>query len=85
MLKRYLEPRHIDLDSGRSCLALEREYRQALEVLSLEESINNGDSESRSVQLVMDSLANKYPTWRNDDRRIRNALIVVQRQLSSGH
>lgn len=50
MLKRYLEPRHIDLDSGRSCLALEREYWQALEVLSLEESINNGDSESRSVQ-----------------------------------
>ena len=25
MLKRYLEQRHIDLDSGRSCLALERE------------------------------------------------------------
>jgi len=54
-------------------------------VSSLEESINNGDSESRSVQLVMDSLTNKYPTWRNDDRRIRNALTVVQRRLSSGH
>ena len=28
-LKGYLEQRHIDLDSGRSCLALEREYWQA--------------------------------------------------------
>ena len=25
MLRRYLEQRHIDLDSGRSCLALERD------------------------------------------------------------
>ena len=32
MLRRYLEQRHIDLDSGRSCFALEREYWQALEV-----------------------------------------------------
>ena len=28
MLKRHLEQRHVDLDSGRSCLALEREYWQ---------------------------------------------------------
>ena len=34
MLKNYLEQRHIELDSGRSCLALEREYWQALEVLT---------------------------------------------------
>ena len=34
MLKKYLEQRHIELDSGRSCLALEREYWQALEVLT---------------------------------------------------
>ena len=34
MLRKYLEQRHIDLDSGRSCLALEREYWQALEVLA---------------------------------------------------
>ena len=34
MLRQYLEQRHIDLDSGRSCLALEREYWQALEVLA---------------------------------------------------
>jgi predicted DNA-binding ribbon-helix-helix protein len=40
MLKRYLEQRHIDLDSGRSCLALEREYWHALEVLAYED----GDS-----------------------------------------
>ena len=36
MLKNYLEQRHIELDSGRSCLALEREYWQALEVLAYE-------------------------------------------------
>ena len=34
MVRRYLEQRHIDLDSGRSCLALEREYWRALEVLA---------------------------------------------------
>ena len=38
MLRQYLEQRHIDLDSGRSCLALEREYWQALEVLAYGES-----------------------------------------------
>ena len=37
MRKRYLEQRHIVLDSGRSCLALEREYWQALEVLVYED------------------------------------------------
>ena len=36
MLKIYLEQRHIDLDSGRSCLALEREYWQATEPRSYE-------------------------------------------------
>jgi len=30
-----------DLDSGRSCLALEREYWQALEVLAYEDGWNN--------------------------------------------
>ena len=39
--RRYLEQRHIDLDSGRSCLALEREYWQALEVLAYEDGWNN--------------------------------------------
>ena len=41
MLRRYLEQRHIDLDNGRSCLALEREYWQALEVLANEDGWNN--------------------------------------------
>jgi predicted DNA-binding ribbon-helix-helix protein len=41
MLRRYLEQRHINLDSGRSCLALEREYWQALEVLAYEDGWNN--------------------------------------------
>ena len=41
MLRKYLEQRHIDLDSGRSCLALEREYWQALEVLAYEDGWNN--------------------------------------------
>ena len=41
MVKRYLEQRHLDLDSGRSCLALEREYWQALEVLAYEDGWNN--------------------------------------------
>ena len=41
MLKQYLEQRHIDLDSGRSCLALEREYWQALEVLACKDGWTN--------------------------------------------
>ena len=41
MLKKYLEQRHIDLDNGRSCLALEREHWQALEVLAYEDGWNN--------------------------------------------
>ena len=41
MLRRYLEQRHNDLDSGRSCLALEREYWQALEALAHEDGWNN--------------------------------------------
>ena len=39
--RRYLEQRHIDLDSVRSCLALEREYWQTLEVLAFEDGWNN--------------------------------------------
>ena len=41
MLRQHVEQRHIDLDSGRSCLALEREYWQALEVLAYEDGWNN--------------------------------------------
>ena len=37
MLRRYLEQHHIDLDSGRSCVTLEREYWQVLEVLANED------------------------------------------------
>ena len=36
MQRRYLEQRHIDLESGRSCLALDREYWRALEALAYE-------------------------------------------------
>ena len=41
MLKKYLEQRHIDLDTGRSCLALEREYWNAIEVLAYEDGWHN--------------------------------------------
>ena len=41
MLKRYREQRHIDLDRCRSCLALEREYWKALEVLTYEDGRKN--------------------------------------------
>ena len=41
MLKRHSEQRHIDLDSGRSCLASEREYWQALEILAYEDGWNS--------------------------------------------
>ena len=41
MLRRYLEQRHIDLDSGRSCLAFKREYWRALEVLAYEDGWNS--------------------------------------------
>ena len=41
MLRRYLVQRQIDLDSGRSCLVLEREYWQALEVFAYEDGWNN--------------------------------------------
>lgn len=32
---------HIDLENGRSCLPMEREYRQALEILAYEDGRNN--------------------------------------------
>ena len=41
MLREYLEQRHIDLDTGRSCLALEREYWNAIEVLAYEDGWHN--------------------------------------------
>ena len=41
MLRRDLVQRHIDLDSGRSCLVLEREYWQVLEVLAYEDGWDN--------------------------------------------
>ena len=41
MLKKYLEQRHIDLDNGLSCLALGREYWQALEVPACEDDWKN--------------------------------------------
>ena len=41
MLRRYLEQRRIKLDNGRSYLALDREYWQALEVLAYEDGWNN--------------------------------------------
>ena len=37
MLKDYLEQRHISLASGRSSIALEREYWKALETLAYED------------------------------------------------
>ncbi len=37
MLKDYLEQRYISLESGRSSIALEREYWNALEVMAEEE------------------------------------------------
>ena len=41
MLKKYLGQRHIDLENARSCLALECEYWQALEVLAYGDGWNN--------------------------------------------
>ena len=40
-LRKYLQQRHIELDNGRSCLALEREYWQALEILAYEGGWDN--------------------------------------------
>jgi len=37
MLKRYLEQRHINLEHGRSCLALEKVYWDAIESLAEQE------------------------------------------------
>ena len=41
MLKTYLEQRHISLASGRSSIALGREYWKALETLAYEEGWHN--------------------------------------------
>ena len=41
MLKDYLEQSHISLASGRSSIALEREYSQVLEVLAYEDGWKN--------------------------------------------
>ena len=40
MLEKYLEQRHIDLNSGRSCLALEREGWVTFEVLAYKDGWN---------------------------------------------
>ena len=54
MLRRYLEQRHIDLDSGRNCLALGSEYWQALEVLAYEDGWNNW-RESFCMRVIPDN------------------------------
>ena len=41
MLKHYLEQRQIDIETGRSCLALEKEYWEALEELALQDGWHN--------------------------------------------
>ena len=41
MLKDYLEQRHINLASGRSSIALEREYWKALKMLAYEDGWHN--------------------------------------------
>ena len=41
MLKDYLEQRHITLASGRSSIALEREYWKALETLAYDDGWHN--------------------------------------------
>ena len=41
MLKDYLVQRHITLASGRSSIALEREYWKALETLAYEDGWHN--------------------------------------------
>ena len=41
MLKNYLEQRHITLASGRSSIALEREYWKALETLAYDDGWHN--------------------------------------------
>ena len=41
MLKKYLEQHQIDVDSGRSCFAMERKYWQALVVLAYEDGWNS--------------------------------------------
>ena len=75
MLKRYLEQRHIDLDSGRSCLALEREYWQALEVLAYGDGLNN-----RRDFFYRDILRNKP-----DDRPLANIYLDLVKELLFRH
>ena len=41
MLKDYLEQRYISLESGRSSIALEREYWKALEALAYDDGWHN--------------------------------------------
>ena len=41
MLKNYLEQRYISLESGRSSIALEREYWKALEALAYDDGWHN--------------------------------------------
>ena len=41
MLKDYLEQRYISLESGRSSIALEREYWKALETLAYDDGWHN--------------------------------------------
>jgi hypothetical protein len=53
MHKRFLEQRHINLDSGRSCLASERKCWRAREVLAYEDSWNKWrDFFSRNISSI---------------------------------
>lgn len=75
MLRQHPEQRHIDLDSGRSCLALEREHWQALEVVAYEDGLNN-----RRDFLYRYILPNKP-----DDRLLANIYLDLVKELLFRH
>ena len=95
MLGGHLEQRHIDPDSGRSCLALERKYWQALEVLAYEDGWNNW-RDSISMRVLPDkpegiSLASHVRNMVTvflfdefDERRYSNGTIHKGREESQG-
>jgi len=75
MLRQYLEQRHIDLVSGRSCLALGREHWQAVEVLAYEDGFNN-----RRDFFYRDILPNKP-----DDMPLANTYLGLVKELLFSH
>ena len=74
MLKDYLEQRYISLESGRSSIALEREYWNALEVMAEEEGW--GDWRDFFYAYILDDKPDDIPLASHVRKFITSELFI---------